>query len=211
YYVLVGARDQRDVFRSSLQLAETLLKEAQARHRAGMATKLDLLQGEVGVANARLGLLQAENAVKASEDALLALIGQFELDTPPGPTAAADEPLSDVNPSVEQSFALALENLPELRNARTSIELARLELAQARDGLKPFLDLDLSFGLGGEDFSGSGAFSGAFDSQRTSWIASLSFTYPLGRVGEKARFRQAQLSLDRSSVTLRQLEQDILV
>src|SRR5690606_254554 len=47
--------------------------------------------------------------------------------------------------------------------------------------------------------------------QRTSWIASLSFTYPLGRVGEKARFRQAQLSLDRSSVTLRQLEQDILV
>src|SRR5690606_27034413 len=85
YYVLVGARDQRDVFRSSLQLAETLLKEAQARHRAGMATKLDLLQGEVGVANARLGLLQAENAVKASEDALLALIGQFELDTPPGP------------------------------------------------------------------------------------------------------------------------------
>jgi hypothetical protein len=38
YYLLTGAREQAQVFKISQQLADALLKEAEGRHRAGMAT-----------------------------------------------------------------------------------------------------------------------------------------------------------------------------
>jgi outer membrane protein TolC len=117
YYSLADARGQLNVFRISLQLAEALLKEADGRHRAGMATKLDLLQAQVGIANARLSLLQAEKTVKSSEDGLLALTGQFRLDESVAPTVVDDSsPASP--PNVDESYALALETKPVYRNAR---------------------------------------------------------------------------------------------
>jgi outer membrane protein len=210
FYLLAGARDQVSVFRVSLQLAETLLKEAEGRHRAGMATKLDLLQAQVGIANARLNLLQAEKTVKSSEDGLLALIGQFQLDEPLGP-AVIDETEPTRPPNVDESYALALESQPAYRNARAVLELTKLQLLLAKDDLKPSLDLGLSVDLGGEDRSRRGAFDDAFDSERSAWQVGLSATYPIGRVGEKARYRQSRTALSRGELALHQLEQEILV
>jgi outer membrane protein len=210
FYLLSGARDQVDVFTISLQLAQTLLKEAEGRHRAGMATKLDLLQAQVGIANARLNLLQAEKTVKSSEDNLLALIGQFELDAPLG-TTVIDETASEAALSVDESYALALEAQPAYRNARAALELTKLQLLLAKDDLKPSLDLGFSLDLGGEDRSRRRAFEDAFDSERSAWQLGLSVTYPLGRVGEKARYRQSRTALSRSELALHQLEQQILV
>jgi outer membrane protein TolC len=210
FYLLSGARDQVNVFTISLQLAQTLLKEAEGRHRAGMATKLDLLQAQVGIANARLNLLQAEKAVKSSEDDLLALIGQFELDAPLGATVI-DETAPDATPSVDESYALALEAQPAYRNARAALELTKLQLLLAKDDLKPALDLGFSLDLGGEDGNRRRAFEDAFDSERSAWQLGLSVTYPLGRVGEKARYRQSRTALSRSELALHQLEQQILV
>jgi outer membrane protein len=210
YYTLAGARDQVNVFTLSRQLAEALLKEAEARHRAGMATKLDLLQAQVGIANARLNLLQAEKTVKTSEDNLLALVGQFELDAPLGPTTIDGNALP-VRTSVDESYALALENQPAYRAARSALEFTNLQLLLAKDNLKPSLDLGLSLDLGGEDRSRRRAFEDAFDPESSAWQIGLSVTYPLGRVGEKARYRQARTALSRGELALHQLEQQILV
>jgi outer membrane protein len=210
YYVLTGARDQLSVFRTSLTLAERLLKEADARHTAGMATKIDLLEGRVGIANARLNVLQAENIVRASEDQLLALIGRFEFDAPLGPTVV-DESLPDATPSVQSSYALALDHQPALRNARSALELTRLQLALAKDDLKPAVDLALTLGLTGDDRNSHRAFSNAFEPERSAWQAGLSITYPLGRVGEKARFRQATRAQTRDELAVHRLEQDVLL
>jgi outer membrane protein TolC len=210
FYLLSGARDQVKVFTISLQLAQTLLKEAEGRHRAGMATKLDLLQAQVGIANARLNLLQAEKTVKSSEDNLLALIGQFELDSPLGPTVI-DDTAASATTNVDESYALALEAQPAYRNARTALELTKLQLILAKDDLKPSLDLGFSIDLGGEDRSRRRAFEDAFDSERSAWQVGLSVTYPIGRVGEKARYRQSRSALSRDELALHQLEQQILV
>ena len=61
----------------SLTLAQRLYDEAKTRRLTGVATDLDVLTGEVGVANARRALVQAAQAVKDRQDALLALIGQL--------------------------------------------------------------------------------------------------------------------------------------
>ena len=210
YYALAGARERLEVFRSSLELARKLLEEAQARKAAGMATKLDVLQAEVGVANARRAVLEAENTVKTSEEALLALIGRFELDRPLGPTVIDDDVVEPL-PDVDSSYALALQHQPELAAARAALELARLDEALAEDDLKPFLDLDVAVGLRGREDSGRGAYSGAFAGDNSSWQAGLTLIYPLGRVGEKARYRQSRAAVRRQVLRIQQLEQDILV
>lgn len=210
YYLLAGARERLSVFRTSQLLAERLLAEAEARHAAGMATKLDLLEARVGIANARLNVLQAENAVRASEDQLLALIGRFEFDTSLG-QMIVDEPLPETTPSIEGSYAFALARQPALRNARAAVELSRLRLALAKDDLKPSVDLDLTLGLTGDDERRSEAFANVFEPERSSWQAGLSITYPLGRAAERARFRQATHALTRDELAVRQLEQDVLL
>ena len=209
YYVLTGARDQFSVFKTSLTLAERLLKEAEARHTAGMATKIDLLEGQVGIANARLNVLLAQNVVRSSEDQLLALIGRFELEAALGPTIVDESPES--MPSEQDSYAQALEHQPTILNARAALEMTRLQLALAKDDLKPTVDLALTLGLTGDDRSSNRAFSNVFEPERSAWQAGLSISYPFGRVGEKARFRQATRAQTRDELAIHKLEQDVLV
>lgn len=210
YYQLAGAREQLNVFNNSLELARKLLDEANSRHKAGLAIKLDTLQAQVGVANAQRNVLQAQNVVKTAEDTLLALIGRFELDAPLGP-ARLEDPQLQTQPNVEASYALAQAHYPALLNARAGIRLAELDVRTARNQLKPTLDLDVALGVNGSDRNGGGAFSDAFGQESSSWQAGLTVTYPWGRSGEKARHRQAQAGLRRQELSVRQLEQDVLV
>ena len=50
YYNLVFARQQRGVRQLSLELAQQLLEANRARRQTGVATDLDVLQAEFGVA-----------------------------------------------------------------------------------------------------------------------------------------------------------------
>jgi outer membrane protein TolC len=175
-----------------------------------MATKLDILEAQVGIERARLNVLQAEKISRSAEDALLALIGQFELDDAVGPTIV-DDVAAAATPTPGASYARALEHQPAILNARANLELTRLTLGLAKDDLKPSLDLSLSLNLGGIDTSSRAAFSAVIQPQESSWEADLTFIYPLGRVGQKARFRQASHALLRDELAVHQLEQRVLV
>ncbi len=211
YYLLTGARDQLQVFRSSLQLAQALLDESQSRRDAGMATRLDVLQAEVGVANARRSVLDAQRTVRASEDNLTSLIGRFQFNTPLGPTAAEGDGAAEGVPTVEGSYRQALQRYPALLNARATLEIAKLDVDFAHNDLLPSLDLDVALGFNGDDSTRRGAFSGITEPDGHTWQAGVSITYPLGRVAEKARFRQSRYALSRAELSAKQLEQDVLV
>lgn len=210
YYSLTGARDRLSVLRTSQRLAERLLEEARARHDAGMGTKLDLLEAQVGIANARLNVLQAENTVRSDEDQVHRLIGRFEFDAPLGPTVV-EESAPDPLPTVVASYAQALEHQPGLRSARSALELSKLQLALAKDDLKPAVDIGVTLGIVGDDRGNDRAWSNVFEPERSAWQAGLNLSYPLGRVGEKARFRQAGRALLRDELAVHQLEQNTLV
>jgi outer membrane protein len=211
YYFLTGARDQLQVFRSSLQLAQTLLSESQSRRNAGMATGLDVLQAQVGVANARRSVLQAQRTVRDSEDALASLIGRFQFDTPLGATSADVDATEEGLPTIERSYEQALEHFPALQSARAALEVARLDVAFARNDLMPSLDLSFAVGFNGEDSTRRGAFSGISEPDGHTWQAGLTITYPLGRMAEKARFRQSRFALTQAELRAKALEQDVLV
>jgi outer membrane protein TolC len=62
YFNLAYAREQLAVRKSSLALAQRLYDEAKTRRETGVATDLDVLQAEVGVANARRGVILAASS-----------------------------------------------------------------------------------------------------------------------------------------------------
>lgn len=209
YYALAFAREQLGVRRLSYTLAQRLFDEAKTRRDTGVATDLDVLQAEVGVANARRGLLLAEQAVQDRQDALLDLIGQFELNTTVGTVTfpAATETL----PVFASSYAMAKQSQPDYLSSRAAIDQLKLDLKIAKDAAKPDLTVGAAVGLNGRNGSGNDAFGDAFDRQNHSWQADFAFSYPWGRRSDKARYRQSYAALSREETRLRQFEQTIEV
>jgi outer membrane protein len=210
YYALAFAREQLEVRRLSLRLAERLLDEARTRRQTGVATDLDVLQADVGVANARRGVLLGDQAVKDSEEALLALIGQFELNSAVGSVnlPAAAESL----PTFVSSFDAAKRHQPDFRAAQAALEQLKLDAVVARSNAKP--DLSVGGAVGFDSFasgSGSRAYRGALDRDNTSWQVDLALTLPWGQKADRARYRQAQTSVSQQEIVLRSLEQNIEV
>lgn len=209
YYNLVFAREQLVVRNFSLALATRLYDEAKTRRDTGVSTDLDVLTAQVGVANARRGVLLAEQAEKDQQDALLALIGQFEFESPLGPVHFAE--VTEATPVFASSYQLARQNQPDYLASVAAIEQLKLDLKVAKDATKPDLSVGAALGLNGRNGSGSDAFGNALDRQNNSWQVDFSFSYPWGQASDKARYRQSLSTLTREQVRLRQLEQSIEV
>ncbi len=209
YYNLVYAREQLSVYNTSLNLANRLLEEAQAKKTVGTATDIDVLQAQVGVATARSNVLSAGKAVKDNSDALLALIGRFELDTPLG--AAKFDDFNGQLPVIESSYQLAMRNQPDYISAKMQLDQFKLDLSVTKDALKPTLNLNGALGFNGTKGSGSDAFSSATGRDNNTWQVGFTLSYPWGQVSDKARYHQSLATLNQQTLTVRQLEQSILV
>lgn len=209
YYDLVYAREQLEVRRFSLNLAKKLHDEAKTRRDTGVATDLDVLQAEVGVANAQRSVVLAEQSVRDQSDKLLALIGQFELDSPLGETRFGNA--MEALPVLASSLDAARRNTPEYLSAQAALEQAKLELDVARNGQLPDLSVGGAVGYNGTDSNAGSSFSNALGSERSSWQLDLSLSYPWGQKSDKARYRQNLAAVSQQTLRLRQIEQVIEV
>jgi len=209
YYNLAYAREQLAVRNFSLALANKLFDEAKTRRDTGVATDLDVLQAEVGVANARRGAILAEQAVKDRQEGLLALIGQFELDAPLGTVRFSE--VTEGTPVFASSYQLAKQNQPDYLSSLAAIDQYKLDLKLAKDAAKPDLTVGAALGMSGTNGSGSDAFNDALDRQNHSWQVDFAFNYPLGQKSDKARERQSLATLSREQTRLRLIEQNIEV
>ncbi len=209
YYNLAFAREQLTVFNTSLALANRLYDEAKTRHQVGVATDLDELSAEVGVANARRNVILAGQTVKDRQDALLALIGQFELESEIGSVHFPE--VGGAVPVFASSYQMAKQSQPDYLASVATIEQLKLDLVVAKDATKPDLSVGAALGLNGQNGTGSDAFNDAFNRQNHSWQVDFSFTYPWGQKSNNARYRQSLSTLSREQARLRQLEQSIEV
>lgn len=209
YYNLAFSREQLDVRNFSLALANKLLDEAKIRRSAGVATDLDVLQAEVGVANARRNVLLAQQSVKDRQDALLALIGQFELDSLLGTVRFPE--VSAATPVFASSYALAKQNQPDLLSSRAAIEQLELDLRVAKNAKLPSLSLGGTLGYNGRQGSAEAAYNQIPDGTGYNWQVDLSLSMPLGFRGEKASYRQSLNTLNREQTRLKQIEQNLEV
>lgn len=211
YYTLAYAREQLDVRNFSLALAQRLLDEAQTRRQTGVATDLDVLQADVGVANARRSVLLAQQDVKDSEESLLALIGQFELDSAVGsvalPSAAPEIP------TFASSYNAAKLHQPDYIAAKLLLDQLQLDARVAKSNRLP--DVSVGGAVGFNSYpstrSYSSAVSSALDRDSNSWQLDLAVTLPWGQKADRARYRQALATVNQQEISVRALEQTIEV
>ncbi len=209
YYNLAFAREQLQVREFSLAVARDLLEENEAKRETGVATDLDVLQAQVGVANANRNVLLAQQAVKDREDALKDLISQFELDRPVGQVQLGDVVEPEV--SFADSYRLARDNRPDYASAALAVEQLRIDERTARNGRKPSLNLDAGVGLNSNEGNATDATSNLWDAEGYAWQLGLSLNVPWGFREEKARHAQAVAALGREEMRLKQIDQNIIV
>lgn len=209
YYDLVFAREQLAVKQHSLRLAERLFEENKTRRLTGVATDLDVLSAEVGIATATNGVVIAEQGVRNREDALLQLIGQFEFDTQLGTVGLT--PYQEPSPSFDLSYKLARENQPDFLATQTQIRQLEVDARSARNARLPTLDLGGSIGYNGVDRSYRGAVDRTSRGDAHSWQLDLSLSVPWGLHADRARYRASLAALRQQETRLQQLEQSLLV
>jgi len=209
YYNLAFAREQRIVRRFSLEVAEKLLDENRSRRTSGVATDLEVLQAEVGVANARRDLLLSEQGVHDREDALLSVIEPFGFNQPLGDIRLNEDPLPVIN--AERSYQLARDNTPEYASSRTFIQQLKIDSDVARRNRLPTLDLGADLGYSARDHSYGTAASSVWNRNGYDWQVDATLSFPWGLRADRARYRLSTNALNREQVHLQQIEQSILV
>jgi outer membrane protein len=211
YYNVVAAREALRIRQMTLERNQLLLDENSARRSSGVATDLDVLTSEVGLASARRAVIQQEQNVRDAEDALLNLINVKTFDSRPGPMAF-DE-YRDPVPTFANSYKLARENYPDTLSAEEQIRSLEIATKVARRNLLPTLNLDATLGYTARATSAGyqQAISNLPNDHGNNWNVSLNYSMPWGKRSDRAAFRRATNDLNSQKVQLDQLEQQLVV
>lgn len=209
YYNLAFAREQLAVRRFSLDVAQKLLDENRTRRQTGVATDLDVLQAEVGVANARRDVLLAEQTVRDREDALLALIQPFSFNVAVGTIRLNGDPQPQLNGDL--SYKLARDNSPDFIAQQRVIEQMKIDATVAKQNRLPTLNVGGTVGYNTRDDSYSTAARNVWDGNGNTWQIDATLSVPIGMRADRARYRQALSYVSREELRLQQLDQAILV
>jgi len=209
YANLAFAREQEGVRAFSLKVREKLLEENRARRDTGVATDLEVLQSEVGVANASRDLLLARQTTRDRADDLLRLLGREQFDAPLGELTLPDVEFTAPDPAA--TFTRALANTPEYASARASIQQQELDVFTSKNDRLPQLDFGASAGLNADASNAGRAVTRLGNNDTYDWQLDLTLSFPWGFRAENARLRLARAGLDREQVRLSQIEQTLLV
>lgn len=209
YYNVVTTRENLRIRQLSLELAQRLLEENQARRATGVATDLDVATAEVGVANARRAVIQADQSVRNAEDALLSLINTPTFDVRPGPVAFSD--INIQTPDFARSYKAARDNYPDTLSAEETIRQLEIDVATARRNRLPTLNLVASIGYNDTESSYRAAFDALRDDPGDTRSVGLTYSIPWGMRADRARYRSAVAGLNAQKTRLEQLELQLLV
>ena len=230
YWTLKALRANVEVQQRSLELAQELARQNEARVRLGQAPPLDLVQVQAEVADRRESLIRANAAADDGEDRLRRLIidpgdASFwrlhvdPVDEPPGRT-----PLPDVDAIV----AKALDSRYDLGRARNEVRNAATGVEFLSNQKLPDVRIETSYrgnGLGGSQLLRTGGFPGAvtghvdsgfgdvlgqvFGRDYPMWSLGLTVSYPLGRSFEQVGAVRADVERKQAVARVASLQLDV--
>ncbi|MDO8540917.1 MAG: TolC family protein [Opitutaceae bacterium] len=211
YFNVVAARETLRIRQMTQERSQLLVDENTARRTSGVATDLDVLTSEVGLANARRAVIQQEQVVHDAEDALLNLINVPTFDARLGPVAFDD--YREGTPNFAQSYKLARENFPDTLSAQETIRSLEITLAVARRNLRPTLNLDASLGYTARATSANyqQTIANLPNDHGNNWNVSLNYSMPWGKRADRSAFRRANNDLGSQKIELDRLEQQLIV
>ena len=210
YYDLIAAKENVKVQEKALQLADQNLAENKKRVEVGTLAPLDEKQSESQVARVKADLLTAQKAVSAAHNALRGLLNaRFEEAFEPTEQLAAPA----LQFSVLESLRKAMDQRPDLVQAKLDLEQQGFQLKYDRNQLFPQLDLVGSYGhsAGGASVT---EFSDGFNEYRMGNHPFYSFgaklTVPLSNRSARDAYKISKLQKEKSLLLVKQMEDSIV-
>jgi len=197
FFNLLAARRLDDVAREQVASWEEHIKMVQAQIDAGSAAPVDIHTVRASLAQARLSLIQADNAVASNQAQLQAALGSArEAVNVQGDFAPPSGMLL-----LDEAQSLALENRPDLQEAAANIAASELSVRLARLGTQP------NFNITGE--AQYGRYSGLLSH---TWTLFGQVTYPIfdGNQG-RSQVKQAKANLAAQKAQLDASRNTVLV
>ena len=138
YFTVIAAHETAGVQQASLDNAEKHLEQAAAFHRNGTVPGIDVTAGQVAVANAKLGLRQAQENLKVSRAQLATDMG-IPVDQAPEPAGTLENITSQ--PTYNQLLQEADQNRADLLAQLDQIKAALGNELVAKGEMRPYISL----------------------------------------------------------------------
>ena len=222
YWVVVQARGNLDVARSSMDAAEATYKRDKRALELGALPPLDIYRSESQVASRRVSVIQSEYALKQAEDTIRLTIGAdqdpyfqaLDIELTEKPDPEGELRATDVATALQQ----AMSKRPEFDAARAALANDQTRIRLAHNHLLPELDLFgyyASNGVGGTRFSTTGermtssSFNQLFGFGYPTYQAQLSLSLPIRNHAAKAEMGSALVSRRNDLYTQRQIQEQV--
>ena len=209
YYTLLLSKRLVEVNMAALDRAEVNLRSAQGFFQVGTQPKSFVTRAEVDVANARVDVIRAHNAVNLARVALNTAMG-IALNAP---TTLKDTLAYQQFPMRREDLvAEALQNRPEFRQIKAQAEAADATVRQTFRDFFPNLVGSGTYGLATVTgapalASGGSRTTNGFADFGNEWRVGLSLNWSILDGGGKiARYKEAKANLEAASARVRDTE-----
>jgi outer membrane protein TolC len=199
YRSLVQAENALVIQQQALKRAEQTLTTTEQQIKAGASATADLAQTQLGVSQANLGIVTAENAVFQSKETLLQNIGLDPSVSINIPTTVQIIPFKI--PTLQQSIALALKNDPTYQGDLIQLGKTKRSLLVANDNSLWQLDADAkktwNSTVGGAPNQG---FNNLLNSRNSNQSLTLTLNIPIDDYQIKQGIISARVALKKQQI-----------
>jgi outer membrane protein TolC len=216
YWDLNFAIMQLRTERFSLKLAQDFLEQNRVKVRVGTLAPIEITQAEAGVADREETVIIFESALRAAEDQVRRVIGvrsdSHDWDRPVRPSDPLR--LEPIEVDEDQAMQEALQNRPDLEQARLQVE-ARDAEARARKNLRRWgLDFQGTYGNSDPDRDyilqtspPPNTVTSKTEEDRTNWTAGLTLSVPIHNRLAKANVTRTENELAQAQYAVELVEQ----
>jgi len=213
YWEVVFANENLKVAEAALKAAQELLASNRAKTKAGIMSIVDVLQAEAAVASRVEQVLVADKTIRDQEDQLRRLLNPAEEDlrqdlrlTP------LDQPVVTLEPiSLQEAIDTAIEQRPEIVQAKKNMESSDLNTQFAKNQLLPTLSFQGTMGLAGLGKDYGDSLNRNLSGDYYNYGAGLVLSYPLGNRSAWSTYSKRQLEAKNAEASLVSVRQQIIV
>lgn len=208
YWNYYRAQENLLSWQESLNIAEKLYRDSNARVRNGLGAQTDVLEAETAVAYRSARLLSASADLAEARNKILTLLDVTAETSPDLKIAAVASPNENkINvPQFEESLSKALDNWPPYLVAQQKVSSEEVQVDYARNQTLPRLDVAMGYDVAAMDKRFEDAVDRSVGGPLDSWYVGLEFSMPV--MGNKqarsalaqSRIRERQAALELTSV-----------
>jgi outer membrane protein TolC len=213
YWEVVFANENLKVAEAALKAAQELLATNRAKAKAGIMSIVDVLQAEAAMASRVEQVLVAEKAIRDQEDQLRRLLNpgeeELRLDVRLTPTDKAVVSLEPI--SLQEAIDIAIEQRPEIIQAKKNIETSEINTKFAKNQVLPTLSFQGTMGMAGLGSDYGNSVNNNFSGDFYNYGAGLVLSYPLGNRSAWSTYNRRQMEGKNAEASLVSVRQQIII